>query len=501
MKIGINEEVIEMHEIRIYGVGYGGLNQLSSGLLQQIYQEPHLYARTLDHPIFSQWDYPGTIISFDEYYVKYPTFQQVYVAIVSELKNAAESQDVAYVVPGHPMVAEMTVKLLLMAETGNGSQYHLQIMGGQSFLDQVYTAFQVDPVDGCVVLDGTSLQEEQFTPYLHLIIMQVYDRMVASEVKLTLMEYYPDEYPVVIGTALGIAGEEQIQEVPLYQLDHHDLFNNLTCVYVPKSEEMGDRLRHFQQLRQIIAQLRSPEGCPWDQKQTHQSLRKYVLEEAYEVADAIDEEDPEHLQEELGDLLLQVMLHAQIGKETDEFSIYDVIETLNKKMIHRHPHVFGSKNVKDEHEVLQNWQELKEAERQREGEVSSLLNSVPVSIPAMQRAIALQKEAAKVGFDWAESEEIWKKIYEELLEVEDAKGESIERVEEELGDLFFALINYARFIKIDPEAALANANLKFTHRFQYIEHAIQQNGGSMKASNIEELEYYWQAAKQNEKEK
>ena len=268
---------------------------------------------------------------------------------------------------------------------------------------------KIDPIEGFQLLDGTSLNAAQLQIDQHMIISQVYDQFVASEVKLTLMEKLPDDYEVYIVTAAG-SRQEIIEKVPLYELDRNVSINNLTSVYVPPVKEEQILLKNFSKLREIIAELRRSElAVRGIREQTHESLKKYLIEETYEVIEAIDNEDIDHLIEELGDVLLQVMLHAQIGEDEGYFSIDDVIEGLSAKMIRRHPHVFGNKVRRImPKKCLRNWQEIKKQEKG--GRCLLLyLKECQMALPNLLRAYELQKKAAKVGFDWQEIHLLWRK--------------------------------------------------------------------------------------------
>ena len=273
----------------------------------------------------------------------------MYEEICEFLLNEALAKEITYGVPGHPLVAERTVQLLL--EHGPQRGIEIMIGGGQSFLDPLFQAMKIDPIEGFQLLDGTDLKRDEIQVAQHVIIGQVYDQFSASDVKLTLMEKLPYDYEVYIVTAAG-SSEEVIKKVQLHELDHNMELNNLTSVYVPPVKDEAVHYKDFSKLRSIIAELRGPNGCPWDKKQTHESLKKYLIEEAYELIEAIDNEDTEHMTEELGDVLLQVMLHAQIGEDEGYFAIDDVIEGLSEKMVRRHPHVFGDVQAENEEDVL-----------------------------------------------------------------------------------------------------------------------------------------------------
>jgi len=246
-----------------------------------------------------------------------------------------------------------------------------------------------------------------------------------------------------------------------------------------------------------MEKLRSPEGCPWDREQSHESLLKYLIEEAYEVVDAVTEGSDEELKEELGDLLLQAVFHSQIAKERGAFTIDDVIDSITRKLIHRHPHVFGGKEgVKTAEDVNREWERLKEKEGKRR---ESVLDGIPKSLPALERAYKLQKRAEKVGFDWKDFKGIKEKIVEELSEIEEElQRGNREKIEEEVGDLLFMAVNLARFLGVHPELALQKANKKFEKRFRYMERRAKEMGKELKEMDIEQMEELWQEAKGEE---
>ncbi|MDI3256769.1 MAG: nucleoside triphosphate pyrophosphohydrolase [Kyrpidia sp.] len=278
----------------------------------------------------------------------------------------------------------------------------------------------------------------------------------------------------------------------------------------PEGEARPAPGQQFTRLVELVARLRGPDGCPWDRAQTHLSLRPYVLEEAYEVADALDGDDPEALCEELGDLLLQVLLHSEIGREAGTFDISDCLEGLSQKLIRRHPHVFGTEDLPDPAAVQRRWAEIKAKER-ADGPAKSpaartgWLDAVPMARPAVEVALHLGKRAAEVGFDWADPESVFGKIREELAEVEAALRERPSRsfgappaddaVAREIGDLLFAVINLARLAGVDPEGALAGTNRKFRTRFRYVEEELAKRGIPLGEASLDEMEAMWQAAK------
>lgn len=484
-----------MNKITVLGLGAGDLDQLPLGIYKVLQKTENLFLRTKDHPVIHELESEGlTYQSFDDVYEKHDKFEEVYQEIVNSLVKESKQKSITYAVPGHPLVAEKTVQLLI--ELAKQGEIEIDIKGGQSFLDAMFTSLKIDPIEGFQFVDATDLEQESITFRQHLIICQVYDQMTASHTKLKLMEQLPDDYEVMIVTAAG-SKAEQIRTVPLFELDRDTSINNLTSVYVPPVKQEEDLYHQFETLRSVIATLRGPEGCPWDQKQTHVSLKKYLLEEAYELLEAIDEEDDDHIIEELGDVLLQVMLHAQIGEDEGYFSIRDVIKGLVSKLIYRHPHVFSNVQVKDEEEVLQNWQQLKQAEKGEE--VTTILFGIPKELSGLLKAEKLQSKAAKVGFDWKELPPVVDKIKEELSEVLAAielKEQS--KIESELGDLLFSIVNLARFIDVNPEQAILKTNMKFTKRFQFIESRLNATNKTFTDVSLEEMDDIWNEAKKLE---
>ena len=482
-------------KIEVLGLGAGDLEQLPMGVYKKLLGSSHLFLRTKEHPVVQELEKEGmTYSSFDSVYEKHDQFEAVYEEIVQTLLQKAEHETVVYAVPGHPLVAERTVQLLL--QYGPENQVEISIGGGQSFIDALFASLKIDPVEGFQLLDGNALHVGQLQLEQHIFISQVYDQFIASNVKLTLMEKLPDDYEVFIVTAAG-SKQEVIEKVPLYELDRNVSINNLTSVYVPPVVEEEILYKNFSKLREIIAILRGPDGCPWDKKQTHESLKRYLIEETYEVIEAIDSGDIDHLIEELGDVLLQVMLHAQIGEDDGYFSVDDVIEGLSAKMIRRHPHVFGNAKAENAEEVVQNWQAIKEQEKGKSP--SSLLEGVSKSQPNLLRAYELQKKAAKVGFDWQEITPALEKVKEELdefIQELDGTDDGLELAKKEFGDLLFAFVNVARFLNIHPEEALFETNEKFIRRFQYVEERVKESGRAFEEHTLEQLDKYWDDAKE-----
>lgn len=480
-----------MNTIQVIGLGAGDLDQLPLGIYKKIKNAAELYVRTEDHPVLKELAEEGvTFNSFDAIYEKHDTFAPVYAEIADTLIALSKEQSLIYAVPGHPLVAEQTVQYLVEAE--KKGDFRLVIEGGQSFLDPIFGALRIDPIEGFQLLDGTAMASDDVNMAQHVLIAQVYDSFSASEVKLTLMEKYPEDYEVTIVTAAGSANEV-LRKVPLYELDRAAEVDNLTTIYVPPAVDQMDRLKEWQTFRQIVARLRSPEGCPWDREQTHESLRPYLLEEAHELLQAIEEEDDEAIAEELGDVLLQVFLHAQIGQDNGYFQLEDVLSAVSAKMIRRHPHVFGDAEAATSDEVVSNWQAIKAQEKPQ---TASILDGQERYSSSLMTSYNYQKKAAKVGFSWSDADGAWEKFEEELQEfqAEAAKG-SKGRQLDELGDLLFTLVNIARFYQLSPEEAMVHANRKFQQRFSHVEKRVSEGSGNFSDYTLVQLDEFWNEAK------
>jgi tetrapyrrole methylase family protein/MazG family protein len=251
----------------------------------------------------------------------------------------------------------------------------------------------------------------------------------------------------------------------------------------------------FQRLVELMATLRGPDGCPWDRKQTPESLKPFLVEECYEVIDAIEEGAPTKVRDELGDLLFQIIFHARIAEEAGQFTINDVITAIHEKMTRRHPHVFGDDKLSTDKEVLSNWEEIKRKEKGHEDR-KSILEGVPKELPSLLRAHRLQERAARVGFDWAHLNEALPKLDEEIVEFKESLlSEDAGKIGEELGDVFFMLVNISRFLGVNPEDALRKTISKFIHRFRYIEEHAEQSGRSLNDMTLDEMERLWQESK------
>lgn len=539
----------------IVGLGPGAWEQVTLEARDVLAAARTVYLRTRTHPTADHLPAHLTMHSFDYLYEQEDAFHTIYHTIAGELlrlaAGAPDAEPVIFAVPGHPLVGEATVRLVLAQARAQG--LGVRLVAGLSFLEPVCTALELDPLAaGLQILDGTELSgvgdpappgsarwlrppaghaptpeeatepfyfspyslpvpPEAFaalqglTPMKPLLVTQVYNDRMAGAVKLALLERYPATHPVRIVIAAGVPGQEQVIAVPLHELDRGHSINHLACVYLPPLEPLANA-RDLDALIYVLGRLRGPGGCPWDREQTPQSIKHDMVEEVYEALDALDSDDPDAFAEELGDVLMQVIFHAQLATP-DTFTLGDVVEQIVTKLVRRHPHVFGELEVADADEVLANWQRIKGAEKaarhERAGatdahlEVTEQLRSVPRALPALEASLEISRRAAAAGFEWANIEDVYAKVHEELRELREAPESA--RFEE-FGDLLFTLVNIARWWGITPEDALRAFNRKFIARFAAAEHLAVGAGHRMRDLPVEVQDHYWNLAKQNERE-
>ncbi len=474
--------------ITIVGLGPGDPALLTREAWDVLACAQEVYLRTGRHP--SVVGLPQTVVlhTFDALYEAADDFGQVYGAIVERVLELGRRPDgVVYAVPGHPLIGEATVTALLDRAAGEGIP--VRIVAGLSFIEPVLTALQVDGMTGLQVADALELAgrlHPALNPDAPALLGQLYSRELSGDVKLTLMNQYPDEHPVHLVHAAGTA-DEKVESIPLHALDHSPHISHLTALFLPPLPYSGG----FESFQETIARLRGPGGCPWDQQQTHQSLGQGLLEETAEVLDALDTDDMDALCEELGDLLLHIVMQAQIATEDGDFTAADVIAGIEAKIRRRHPHVFGKTKVSGVGEVLANWDAIK---REEKGKENSTLAAVPKAMPALARADAMARKAAGAGLGWPSMDDVVDEVREEMAELLAAGTPEAQAVG--LGDLLFAVVNWARWLKLDAEGALRQANRRFQSRFEKFQRA---------AAGVENLDratikLLWERAKLNAEE-
>ncbi len=479
----------ELPRVLAVGLGPGGPDHITAETLAAIDRVAHRFVRTARHPTADL--VPGAT-SFDDLYEGADRFDEVYDAIVERLVAAAhEFGEVLYAVPGSPLVLERSVRRLLADD-----RVATSTLPAISFLDLIWDRLAIDPVEaGVTLIDGHDFAAAAAAAAGPVVVAHTHANWVLSDIKLAIDDPTGalDDTPVTVLKGLGTDGE-QVVETTWSEIDRVVEADHLTSLYVPalcSSPAAG-----YVRFHQLARTLR--ERCPWDVEQTHVSLVPYLIEEAYEVVDAVqalDADDPatdEALVEELGDLLYQIEFHATIAEQEGRFTIADVTAGIHDKLVRRHPHVFGHTVVSDTDEVLTNWEAIKRAEKSR----TSVFDGVAGSLPALAYARQLQRKAAKVGFDWPDVAGALPKIAEEAGELVAARrtGDTA-AVADELGDLLFAVVNVARHLDVDPEAALRAAAGKFRRRFEAVERLAAERGIDLHETDLGALDELWDEIK------
>ncbi|MGD9893144.1 MAG: nucleoside triphosphate pyrophosphohydrolase [Dehalococcoidia bacterium] len=427
--------------------------------------------------------------SFGDLIVRAVAFGSARDAIVARLIDRGSGEDIIYAVPGNPPIGDATVQALLDRER-DGTGPTVRIVPGISFLEPVCAALGLDRLAGGLQL--ADALDPRLDPARPAIIAHLSSSGPISTLKHALLALFPPEHPITVVQNAG-SPDGHINTLPLDILDQQEhRFDYLSCLYIPALEPEAN-LRTFDGLRAISHRLRSPEGCPWDREQTHASLKPFLLEETYEVLAALDDDDPSRLREELGDLLLQMTLHTEIAEEAGEFTYGDVFDAINRKLIRRHPHVFGDAQIETSDEQWVAWQQIK---REEKGAAESILAGVPKTMPALAYAQAVQERAARTGFDWPNLDQVLDKLTEELTELRDAVGHQ-ERLDE-FGDVLFVIANVARWLKLDAEEALRRTNAKFARRFGGIERLARERGLTLEEMSLDEMEALYQEVKADE---
>jgi len=475
--------------ITIVGLGPGGPEYVTQQTLDAIGATSHRFIRTTQHP--SAALVPDAT-SFDDVYEAADTFADVYAEITERLVAAASRHgDIVYAVPGSPLILERSVRHLR-----NDTRVECTVLPALSFLDIAYAALGIDPVEsGVRLIDGHEFATAAAGDSGPMLVAHTHANWVLSDIKLAVDGADGDE-PVVIMQRLGTP-QQHIVHTTWAELDRAVEADHLTCLYIPHlGAPVGRSLVRFHELARTLR-----EQCPWDREQTHDSLIKYLLEETYEVVDALQDLDPEEpstdsaLIEELGDLLYQIEFHATIAEQEGRFTMTDVVDGVHDKLVRRHPHVFGSVVADDAGTVVANWDAIKHAEKGR----TSVFDGVAMSQPSLSYAYHVQRKAAKVGFDWPDVDGALPKIAEEATELSDAIGDGDhDRVHDELGDLLFAVVNVARHLDVEPEAALRAATHKFRRRFEHVEQLATARGIALGSADLATLDALWDEVKSHE---
>ncbi|MEZ4519605.1 MAG: nucleoside triphosphate pyrophosphohydrolase [Chloroflexota bacterium] len=476
--------------ITIVGLGPGDASLITRQAWHLLTSTGEVWVRTSRHPAVDELPDTVTLHSFDAIYDNAEDFSEVYTTIAETVIGKGRTGGIVYAVPGNPFVGEATVQAIVAA--ARDESVAVELVAGLSFVEPVLAALQVDALDGLQLFDAITVGSYLYPPInpdVPLLLGQVYSRLLANELKLSLVSIYPPDHQVALVHHAGQA-DEIVESVSLYEFDRSEQIDHLTSLYIPTLPVKAG----LPTLAETVAILRSPNGCPWDQEQTPQSMREGFLEEAYEVIAALDAEDIVNLREELGDLMYHIVMQAQMAAEAEEFTLTDVIAGIEAKLKRRHPHVWGDWEVSDTAQVLLNWEKLKQQEKADQGDTpASILDNVPLVLPALARSEKIQSKVAKVGFDWPDVDGVYAKIAEEIEEVQTAN--SAEEQMAEIGDLLFAVTNLARWYHIDAESALREANIRFSGRFRVVEQLAAERNLSLADLDINELEALWQEAK------
>lgn len=478
--------------IVLLGLGPGDPGFLNREALDWLKQVDELYVNTKNHPVIASL--PDKVIchSFDPVFSSDLSPEQVNEQIILTILQLGERpQGVTYAVPGHPLTANVICTGILQRARVGGIP--VKIIAGVSLIEPTLKALSMDLQTQITLIDALSLSKQNtpsFIPSQPALITQVTSSKIASQLMSVLFTVYPEHHKVALAHAVGTENEV-VEHLPLGEIDQSTQFGFYSSLYCPPLP-FGSAFEDFQQ---IIAQLRSPEGCPWDREQTHESLKPYLIEESYEALEALDLEDMVSLKEELGDILLQIVLHAQIGIEHHEFRMSDVMTHISDKMIRRHPHVFADGDARDVAGVIHKWEEIKANERKDNGnpEKKGMLDGIPANLPALVQSQHIQQRAQRIGFDWPEINGVIKKIYEELDELQQAQTPE-ERISE-TGDVLFAVVNLARWLDVDAESALRESNRRFKKRFAYIEQAAADQRKTLDDLSFTEMDELWDEAK------
>jgi tetrapyrrole methylase family protein/MazG family protein len=477
--------------ITILGLGPGNPAHLTKQAWDLLSEADEVHLRTARHPTVAALPAHLTFHSFDDLYETVEDFRALYEAMAERIIALGQRpQGVLYAVPGHPLVGESSVQHILRC--AQGADLDVRVIDGLSFIEPVLSLLGVDALAGMQLVDATDLAAAHHPPLdpdRPALVGQLYGQRLTVGVKLTLMNAYPDDHPVSVVRAAG-TGEGALTTIPLYELDRGQRVDHLTTLYVPPLPSIGG-LPAFQA---TIAQLRAPDGCPWDREQTHQTLRSNLLEETYEVLAALDAEDSETLCEELGDLLMQIVMHAQIATEEGTFKFPDVIARIDAKLRRRHPHVFGKVQVRGTADVLRNWEAIKADERAANGHAHrSRLESVPVILPSLARAQSLGERAARDGFDWPDLDGVLDKIDEKVGDIRALTDPEARTWE--LANLLFTLVDVARWLGVDAEGALRVTCDRFTRRYAEVERVARAQGVRLMDLPLAEREALWEGIK------
>ena len=478
--------------ITIVGLGPGSSRHWTLAAQRTLLQANEVYLRSAQHPAVTDISTP--VHSFGQIPLQ---AEEIALEII---QLGRRDQGVVYAVPGNPLIDDRSVPLI--KSLAAAAKLPVSIIPGLSIIDAVLAALEFDSLENIQIIEASQLAgwyHPLLEPDRPVVITQVHTGTDIVQLTRTLRNAYPDDFLVTIiqnpGTDL-----EEIWHCPLSTLGVERQLGSAASLFLPADSHHG-----FSAFQATIARLRAPDGCPWDRAQTHQSLRPYLLEETYEVLEALDANDTRALAEELGDLLLQIVLHTQVATDRGDFRMRDVTDHINRKLLRRHPHVFGNAVVNGVDDVTTNWTAIKKAEkaqgRQNDSNKTptSALDGVPPALPALAQALAVSERAVRVGFEWPNIEGVLEKVVEEAREVVEATDP--DHLESEIGDLLFSVVNLARWRNVDPESALRATNSRFSRRFRQLEALAATQGKTLPEMSINEMDALWDTVKLMSREK
>lgn len=480
-----------MHQLTIVTLGTGGEAFLTRGVERALKETKRVVLRTQRHPMASFLRQEGIgFDTLDELYDSCEDFDQFNHQAAQKVLSLCKEQPVCYAVSDASF--DTTVAAIQKEKPTAAS---VVVLPGVSHAERCLSLLD-SHADALRLYTAEAFLPARVSPQEDLLLLEVHSRECAGECKLKLLELMPEELEITLITGNEHTGELKRKKLPLYELDRQKTYDHLTAVYVP-AVPMLERKRHnMDDLMELVARLRAPDGCPWDREQTHESLLPDLLEESYEYIQAVRDNDVDHMYDELGDVLLQIAMHAQIALEHGEFTINDVTSATCQKQIERHTHVFGQAKADSSDEVLANWETFKREQRGIQTHAQAM-EDVSRGLSSLLRAYKVQKKARKVGFDFDTALDALAKVHEEAQEVRETLENGTDP-EMELGDLIFAAVNVCRLCGKDPDIALTASTNKFINRFRKMENAIKTAGKSLEDLTLSEMDVYWNAGKRDE---
>ncbi len=479
-----------MKKITVIPLGTGQEEGLTLGALNALKAAKHLVLRTERHPLVPFLKKQGiAYTSLDSLYEECEDFDVFHRAVAVRLMEMSAEEEVAYGV-SDPAMDQSVMALARLKPR----EQALEVLAGVSHADRCLAMLPLQS-PSVRIFAAAEFIGARVSPNEPLLLCELHSRECAGDCKLQLLELLPADTQVTFFTG-GAKGELSAATIPLCEMDRQGRYDHMAACYIPAVPMTARERYDMDDLVAVMKRLRGVGGCPWDREQTHETLLTNLLEECYEFIGAVREDDPDHMYDELGDVLLQVAFHAEIGRQHGDFDILDVTTAICRKMIERHTHIFGTAKADTAEQVLDNWEAIKRRQRGISS-TAEAMRDVSTGLSALLRAWKVQHKAAKVGFDFASAEDALQKVEEEACEVRECLQDKI-NPEKELGDLFFAIVNVCRLCDKNPDIALFSATNHFISRFERMEKAIKNDGKCVKDLTLSEMDVYWESEKQAE---